>query len=529
MSKVKHGTRKFKGMSLEVAVRNPERYYDFLRVFSSFKGRVLDDDCILEIYSALYKNKVIYSNKLKDSHLTDDYLSHFIKTNLTHNNEWGFPTGYQAAFTRYLKTLSEFGFIYSQYNEIFRLSEISELLLQNEITLSEAFAIQSLKFWRMSPYRRVLNDFNYFTFIIDVLAKLDIENRRLTYNEFVLSLFSLEGDVNAFVTSILDLKLGGDKDKAYKFIVQKNDQIDENYGKVASLNTVFRDYANSVFRVLQLTGFITIESQGFLLLTINKNRLDLYNELKIYASNPNDDEKEDTFLYFLKLKKPSTKELELIKNYREKENLSTEGYNLKLSKIIKDYKLDKVFISDYLLDLAKDSGSDKKTFWFIQAPLKLELLLTLFVYLCYGDTFIYKPNYKCDDAGIPYSHAPGNIGDIEIFNSDIYWLVEATLIRNKVQQINNETINLFRHISQKEFAKKYLSLVAPYVHDDTKLLINTATVINLIESNTLKLFSNAENISEFVDDGLKSRNLEKNEINTKTFINSFKHYFTRIE
>lgn len=526
MSKVKHGKRKYKGMSLEVGVRNPERYFDFLKVFSAFNGRILNDDCILEMYVALFTNKVIDSNNLNDKDLTEEYLAEFIKSNLTHNNEWGFPTGYQAAFTRYLKTLSEFGFIYSQYNEIFKLSNISELLLQNEITLSEAFAIQSIKFWRKSPYRRVLNDFNYFTFIVDVLIKLSLKNRRLTFNEYVLSLFSINGDVDAFINLIFELKLGSNQDKTYDFIIKNYNLIDENYGKVPIFNTVFHDYANSVFRVLQLTGFITIESGGFLLITINKNRLDFYSELKKLFINPNNIQKEEAYSYFLHLEKPSTKELEVIKNYRDKENLSTEGYNSKLLKIIKDYNLNKKYISDYLLDLVDNNNKDKKTFWFIQAPLKLEFLLTLFVYSCYGDTFIYKPNYKCDDAGIPYSHAPGNVGDIEIFNSDIYWLLEATLIRNKVQQINTETINLFRHISKKNFSKKYLSLVAPYIHDDTKLVINTATMINLFETKTLKLYSNAENIGEFIEGGLNKRNLEENEIKTIAFVESIKKTLT---
>jgi hypothetical protein len=522
MAKVNHGKRLFKGMSLEVAVRNPERYLGILKVFSLFNGKVLDDNCILEIYIALYTNKVIESNKLKDSDLTHNFLASFIKTSITHNNEWGFPTGYQAAFTRYLKTLSEFGFIYSQYNEVFELSQVAKLLLENELTLSEAFALQSLKFWRKSPYRRVLNDFNYFKFIVGVLFNLSLTNRRLTYNEFVFSLFSIDGDVSSFVKTILGLKLGNNSKKAYRLIKKTNNLTNKNYGKVPKFDTVFRDYANSVFRLLQLTGFITVESQGLILLTINKNRIDLFNELNKIISEPNNDQKEDAHLYYLLLQNISSQEFNLLKKYREKEDLSTELYNSKLSKLISDYSLDKGYLSDYLLELAQNKD-DKKCFWFIQAPLKLELLLTLFVYSCYGDTFMYKPNYKCDDAGIPYSHAPGNIGDIEIYNSDVYWLLEATLIRNKVQQMNYETINLFRHISKKIYSKKYLSLVAPFIHEDTKLLINTATIINLIETNGLNLYSNAENIDEFVKGGLNKENLQKNEINTSAVINNLKN------
>ena len=43
-----------------------------------------------------------------------------------------------------------------------------------------------------------------------------------------------------------------------------------------------------------------------------------------------------------------------------------------------------------------------------------------------GNEYEYKPNYLCDEAGIPYSHAPGNIGDIEIFNNT--WKIFYTVL-----------------------------------------------------------------------------------------------------
>ena len=36
MSNVKHGKRLYKQMALEVGVRNPERYIEFLKVFSMY-------------------------------------------------------------------------------------------------------------------------------------------------------------------------------------------------------------------------------------------------------------------------------------------------------------------------------------------------------------------------------------------------------------------------------------------------------------------------------------------------------------
>ena len=95
-------------MSLEVAVRNPERYYDFLMTYNKFEGVVLNDENILNIFIQLYLDGVVTSKDLDKENLNYEKVKNFVLT-LSHNNEWGFPTGYQAAFTRYLKTLSEFG------------------------------------------------------------------------------------------------------------------------------------------------------------------------------------------------------------------------------------------------------------------------------------------------------------------------------------------------------------------------------------------------------------------------------------
>ena len=49
-------------MALEVAVRNPERYYDILKTFAKFDGLVLDDSGVLKIYVQLYLDGVVYAN-----------------------------------------------------------------------------------------------------------------------------------------------------------------------------------------------------------------------------------------------------------------------------------------------------------------------------------------------------------------------------------------------------------------------------------------------------------------------------------
>ena len=80
-NKVKHGKRYFKQMALEVAVRNPERYEDILKTFAKYEGIILNDEGILKVYSQLYLDNVVTTDKLANIVLTEDYLYKWIKDN----------------------------------------------------------------------------------------------------------------------------------------------------------------------------------------------------------------------------------------------------------------------------------------------------------------------------------------------------------------------------------------------------------------------------------------------------------------
>ena len=514
-------------MSIEVAVRNPERLEGILRTFSKFEGKILDDETILDIYAQLFLDGAVTSDSVSDDMLDLSIMREWVFNNCSHNNEWGFPTGYQGAFTRYLKTLSEFGFIYSQYEETFMISPVAKALLSGKISLSEAFALQCMRFWRKSPYRRVLNDFNYFSFIMDTLIELNKSGKRLSIVQFMVSLFSDDGDVNSFLKLINTYRIGSDLDAAYNLVNLKYHKIDSDHAKVSKIDTAFRDYGNSVFRVLQLTGFITVECNGIILISPNKSRLPFYKALKECDFRISEEAQESELKYFEEIGSFNISIENLIYEFREPIDHSTEGYNTKIPAIIESYKLDVARIEQELKQI--DNSRYQSKFWFIQAPVKFEFLLTLYIYSYFGDRFIYKPNYICDDAGIPFSHAPGNMGDIEVYNEELYWLIEATLIRAKTQQINNETVNLFRHINENESKDKYLTLVAPYIHDDTKLIINVATLITMFERDYSLLSSSAQTTEEFVNDVKNEDIFNLMMTQTKEFILEFREFLNNCQ
>lgn len=504
--KVRHGKRLYKQMAMEVAVRNPERYPAILAVFAKYEGQVLDDKCILEIYKDLFVYKAVDSDYLDVDNSTEDDIRKFIKVYCKHNNEWGFPTGYQAAFTRYLKTLSELGFIYTQYNDTIGISEVAKALLNNEIEVAEAFALQCIRFWRKSPYRRVLNDFNYFAFILKVLLKLKERNKSLSYPQFILSLFSDDGNVDEFIKQIQTLKLGNDIDAMYNYIVDNYGCIDELHPKVNKQQTVVNDYGNTVFRVLQLTGLISVENKsGVLLLSVNENRKDFLQFLLNKEFSITEEAKESEELYFEELGSLSEPLKNEVISYRETESLVLANYNAILNKVISDYGITEAKIIELIKSIANDNK--EKLFWYIQKPLKLEFFISILIYLKYGSEYIVKPNYKADDKGIPYQHAPGNIGDINVTSKSVNWLIEVTLIRNKTQQYNAETADCIRHLKQADKPLKYLSFVAPIVHPDTEEFYNNA-IINMIINDEDNCYIKAYNIDCFVDVTQRRHNLQ---------------------
>ena len=92
-----------------------------------------------------------------------------------------------------------------------------------------------MRFWRKSPYRRVLNDFNYFEFIMDSLIALNKEGHRLSYWQFMVSLFSDNGSVEEFLNFIRTHKVGDDQEKAYNLVVDTYSQIDSEHARVSCL------------------------------------------------------------------------------------------------------------------------------------------------------------------------------------------------------------------------------------------------------------------------------------------------------
>ncbi|MDD5769757.1 MAG: AlwI family type II restriction endonuclease [Candidatus Gracilibacteria bacterium] len=511
----------YKQMAFETAVRNPERYLNFLLELKKFEGLILNDENLLNIVSHLYLSQLVSSDEIEinENSTVDNIKSKVEDVNSTRRADGGFPKGYCSRFWTYMRTLSELGLVYARYGEEFKLSEISKKLINGEIDEQEAYSIQAVKYNRKSPYRNVSNDFNFFTFILKILLKLKTKGSSLSYEQFILAMFSKDGNIDDFLVTIENNKFN-DYESVYNFV--KN-----NYGVNNKEQTVIHDYPDVVRRVFIISGFITIRYAGKKLIQINESKLDYINELLNIDFSLNDEEKENAKKYFDKLNSNNDFFIEIIKKYREKDKLNGQIYTNKIFDIIKNYNIDEKIIVESIEKIGTKTSVIEE-FKEIPDPLKLEFFISILIALKYGKEFYIRPNYKADHIGKPYSHAPGNAGDIEIYSSKIYWLIEVTLIRNKTQQLNFETTSVIRHLhSNEEFKNhllKYLSFIAPIIHDDTKEYYEYSTIKS--QKDGYKVNLKPYSVGDFIEITLKKENFIDMESYTENVKNEFKNNFS---
>jgi len=504
-------------MAFETAVRNPERYIDIFTALKDFDGVVLNDKNLLKIVSHLYLNKIVSSDEIEINEVTtiDDIEDDVIEVNSSRNADGGFPKGYAARFWTYMRTPSELGFVYARYNDTFHFSTLAKKLINREIDEQEAFSIQSIKYNRKNPYRNVSNDFNFFRFLLNVLLELRKKGKSLSYEQFIVAMFSKNGNVKEFLKILKDNKFKNFED-AYNFVVK-------NYDVTTKFKTVTRDYPDVVRRVLIISGFISIRYSGKKLIQINENKLNFIKELLAFEFNLTDEEKLDEKKYFKKLDSKNNELLALIEKLRIEDKIEGKAYLNKIFSIIKTYKIDEKVVVESINKI----GSRRtviEEFNEIPEPLKLEFFISILIVLKYGNEFAIRPNYKADHIGKPYSHAPGNKGDIEMFSEEIYWLIEVTLIRNKTQQLNHETTSVIRHLySNEEFTdrlNKYLSFIAPIIHEDVRDYFNYSIVQS--KSKEYKVNLKPYPIDDFVDVTLRKENFIDMKNYTKNILDEFR-------
>lgn len=512
----------WKQMAFDTAIRNPERYRHILQALVPFEGQVLNDEVLLNIVSTLYLKRVVSSTKIiidKNQIEIDDKLKQQVKNVAkSRNGDGGFPKGYAARFWTYMRTLSELGFVYAQYQQVFRFSDIAKKMVNDEISEQAAFAVQAMKYNRRSPYRNVLNDFNYFRFILAVLKR----KSRLSYPQFIISLYSYDGNVDTFCQLIEEQTFT--YDNILSFI---NDKYGEKNNSKKKKNnkegTIAKDYPDVVLRVLILTGFVSVVHAGTTMIERNPDHDDIIEKWLDIPLTLTEEEKTDGKLFFERLASWDSQLLPLI----QAASVPVSEFNHKAINLLQKHNLTEQILVAELTKLEKDKQKSTLPFMsYVAAPLQLEFLLSLLLVMKYQNGFQIQPNFIADHYGMPISHAPAKTGDIELISATQYWLIEVTLIRNKQQQLNAETTSVIRHLNEalSDYDEHFLSFVAPIVHQDTQAFYQTQIVmmqLNQSQSTFLKPYS----LSEFIEITRQKNNLSDMRDYSQTIIDKARQVF----
>ena len=111
---------KYKQLSFETAIRNPERYKGILEYMQDYQGIVLNDENLLTIVSGMYENGIVTSPDFDLSKYStkEEIYNSVISINSTRKADGGFPKA----------TSQDFGHICELYRNL-------DLFMQDIISL----------------------------------------------------------------------------------------------------------------------------------------------------------------------------------------------------------------------------------------------------------------------------------------------------------------------------------------------------------------------------------------------------------
>ncbi|MCR4941453.1 MAG: hypothetical protein K5978_01490, partial [Campylobacter sp.] len=152
------------------------------------------------------------------------------------------------------------------------------------------------------------------------------------------------------------------------------------------------------------------------------------------------------------------------------------------------------------LEILANKSQEKSKFDFLSEPLRLEYILALILGKKFGKNGLIS-NLIYNENGLPISYAPAGKVDLK-YNA---FLIEATMIKNRNQQLNSETTSIARHtkeLQDKTNQTLRTILIAPYIHWDVALFFKFCTK----EFDSLLL---PISINKFIEIIKKSRDLKE--------------------
>ena len=525
------GNRKgYKVFSINTTVRNPQRNLEFLRYFQKFNGLVFDGKIKMLYFIELVRNGVYQfsniSNSIKEKLLNDILLNEREIKELFENNPQA--TGFNGGVMTQLRALKDQGFLIFSGNKTkptITMTNFAFELISGKMLFTDIYAKMMIGLHSSNPARTsMLNKARVFLntiFVIDLLKKewqkLGNEAKGILKYEFSFVLGMKDCDYKKCVKDILTYRkiygLKENKDYIKKYLF---DELELEKLSYQSLN----DYTDEVFRKFEMTGLLIARGKfGHIYYDFSAFNLTKIESLLCEYKNYTFKEFKSVVEYidFLdnielpwlvseKVRKELIKnkaknlEIELKENDFSdlnvlEETLNQQFYNKALqSKIVQS---EVAVLLDELRILASLIKKESQ-FESIPEPLRLEYLLALILGKKYGiknltSNLIYNEN------GIPLSYAPAGKADLTYQNC----LFEATMIKNRNQQLNSETTSIARHMKENYDKDLRTLLIAPYIHWDVALFFKfcakefSSKLAPITIANFITLIEKSDKFSDF--------------------------------
>ncbi len=520
---------KYKPLLFTTTMRNPERLKIFLNILLEYNNKVLTNEIIIDIVKILLKYGLYKPNNKTESIrskwntrnnngyeklINETEINFLIEKNPQQHKEAGFDKGWSSRFATWYNFSRELGLVYYRINEKIKFSEIGiKLATSVKIDVSEnqsviisdidssiqqyVFLNAMVKYQRKNPFIRVLND-NVPLILLLNLIKLINNNKKynqkgLTKLEVPLLIFWKNNNFQELYELIISIREKYSYKPSWEVIINhcKNTIMQGEFKKFKD-NTIMSEYPDEFIRKMRLTGLITLRGGGRFI-DLNKNEIRRIDYIINNYSNYNifNDEKK-YFDYMAKtevsLHKITSSTNSAIENDKKLQKW-TEHYPFKI-------------IKKELSNLTHKQASKDPILKYLSHPVRLEFLIAIAIKSKFPSIHV-KPNYPCDDEGIPTSTASGknNQGDIECVENNNGVLIEVTMSQGRIQTVQ-EVWPIERHLEEylKSFKNSICYFVAPtfypdsirqisYIKDTKNLYIYAKTIIEFVE-----ILENKENL-----------------------------------
>lgn len=373
-----------------------------------------------------------------------------------------------------------------------------------------------------NPKRVFLNTI----FVIDLLKKewnkmTKKDSKGIKIHEFAFILGMKDNNYKKCVEDILKYREKNKLDENFKDISKY--LFDELRLLPISKNSL-DDYIDDVFRKFEMTGLLVkrgiYNNTYFDFSKFNMRKiesiLEYYRDYKFEKF-----QNIDSYISFLENIKLPWLEDEKIKKAIIKQKAEILSFDLnKFSDKNLDeteYVLDQIFYSKVLknaiqkykiedlikeLEILSQKLDAKSKFADLSEPLRLEYILALIFGLKFGIDGL-KSNLIYNEKGYPISFASAGNVDLRYKN----FLIEATMIKNRNQQLNAETTSIARHMKESKSKNENIDfktmLIAPLIHWDVALFFKFCTkefsslLIPLSINKFIEIINKSKNLCEF--------------------------------